>query len=559
MRSIRAKITILNVIAISIALIVAAVIASVSIATFAHSSTEQTVELLCQTGKNNLNYYFKSVEQSTNTVSTLIENDLEETIKDDDYANSFREHIEYADDVFLEASENTNGVFSYYYRVDLSITDETGGRETGEKGFWYIANEKDGKSVFESHEVSALDESACPWFHKPKAEGKALWLLPYSTDNLDNVYVISYNVPVYRRIGENERRFVGVVGIEISYHTLGDQIKNIKVLQNGYAFIVDKETGLIIYHPFIDLYGKTEEERPITPPEFVKGLQRGDQHIVYKYEGVEKHCHILELSNGMCVVVTVPTSDISNVWFSVVIKIVIAALVLIAIFITVTVLFARRITKPLKDLTVAAEEIDKGNYNVKLDYKGRDEIGILTSTVDRLIQNLGGYIADLNSLAYADALTDVRNKSAFDIVVREVQKRIDEKEEGLQFAIAIFDCDDLKTINDEFGHDKGNVYLRNASHLMCRVFQKSVIYRVGGDEFAIILTDDDFKRRETLKNQFLKKSAEICSFAKEAWEEIRVSVGIATYDPSIDKTVQDVIIHADHLMYANKRDRKKGK
>ena len=557
MKSIRTKISLLNVLAISISLIVATVIASITIASFAHTSSEKTVELSAETGKNNLNYYFKSIEQTVNTISNIIGSDLDERIDDTDLANSYHEHVDYAEMIFKSAADNTNGVYDFYYRVDLSITEATGGKEAGEKGFWFIYSEENER--YEEHVVSPLDESACPWFHEPKQQGKPVWLLPYSTDNLDDVYVLSYNVPIYRTLANNEKSFVGVAGIEISYLTLGEQIKDIKVLEHGYAFLVDNEDGTIIWHPEIDLYGKTAEERPQVPERFLEGLKNKNDHIVYSYNGVTKHCHIIPLGDviGMSIVVAVPEADVNGIWLAVINEIIIAALLIFGLFITVTLLFSRRFTQPLKDLTVAAEQINKGNYNVTLNYNGKDEIGVLTNTVSTLIGNLKGYINDLNSLAYADALTEVRNKSAFDVIVRELQKCIDNEEKGLEFAIAIFDCDDLKGINDAYGHDKGNVYLKNASHLMCRIFQKSVVYRVGGDEFAIILRDADFKNRESLKKAFINKSAEICKLAKEPWEQIRVSVGIAAYDPKIDQSVKDVIIHADHLMYANKRERKK--
>lgn len=260
-------------------------------------------------------------------------------------------------------------------------------------------------------------------------------------------------------------------------------------------------------------------------------------------------------NDKMSVAVCVPLSEVNALWLKVVIQIIIAALVVIAITIVVGIIFARQLTKPLHDLTVAAQEINKGNYDVKLNYKGYDEMGVLTKTVNNLIDNLGGYISDLNALAYADALTSVRNRGAYEIVMRELQKKIDEGEEPV-FAIALFDCDYLKDVNDAHGHDKGNVYLRNSCNLICRIFEHSVVYRIGGDEFVAILQGEDFDNREKLKKQFIAKSAEICAFAKDDYEKIRVSVGIAVYDPKIDKTVEDVAIHADHLMYENKRERK---
>ena len=552
MRSLRLKITLLNVIAVSAALLVATVIGVVSIATFGHESSEQSLRLLCQDGKNSLDDYFDSVEQSAEIVSAMIDDALD----DIDDLNSASEwtttnHIQKADALFAEAIEHTKGVMTYYYRIDPAISNNT-----NELGFWYV----EGENGLEPHTVTPITEDTCIWFNIPKTTGESVWLLPYSTDSIDE-YVISYNVPVYQTKG-SVKTFVGVVGIEISYRTLGQQIKDIKAMESGFAFIVENENGTIIYHPSIDLLGMKEEDRPLTPPEFVKGLKGkkdgyGGRHVEYTFQGVKKHSYILTLNDeGMSVVVCVPISEINDLWLKVVGQILVAALVIVVAAIIVCVLFARHLTKPLKDLTIAAEEINKGNYDVKLDYKGNDEIGLLTTTFNGLIENLGGYINDLNALAYADALTEVRNRSAYEVAIRELQRRIDDGEQ-IEFAIALFDCDDLKCINDEHGHDKGNVYLRNACHLICRIFNKSVVYRIGGDEFVVILQGEDYKNREKLKKHFVSKSAEICKFAKEKFEHVRVSVGLATYDPKIDGSAKDVAIHADHLMYENKRERKK--
>ena len=546
MRSIRTKITTLIIVSMSVSFIAAAIVAGVSIADFGHNSAERELALLAETGKNNLNYYFKSVEQSVNTVSSLIDDDLDR-IPDEDFAASFSQHMERARGIFAEAANHANGVFTYYYRIDPSISDVT-----EEKGFWYI--DLDGKG-FEEHEVSDLSDKSldCVWFYDTKKAGAPIWLAPYVTDNL-NVYVVSYNVPVYRN-----GSFVGVAGIEIDYHTLGEQIDTIKAMNTGYALIIENEGGSIVYHPYIDILSLPKEERPAIPEEFLDNYRRDEHHCTYTFQGVRKHCYWLKLSNGMSIVVAVPEAEVNKTWVNMTLIIVFVSLGVIALFTVLTILSSRRIVKPLRDLTRAAEEIDKGNYDVKLDYKGDDEIGALTETFNKLIRDLDGYIGDLTSLAYADALTSVNNKSAFDIAVEEMQKRIDDPDDDPRFAIAILDCDDLKTINDAHGHDKGDIYLRNSCHFICRVFAKSVVYRVGGDEFAIILQGDDYQNRERLRETFVSRSREICAFAKQPWENVKVSIGIADYDPAIDSNVHDVMVHADHLMYTDKRIRKKQK
>ena len=554
MHSIQTKTTLLNVIAISVALSVATVISVVSVANFGHESSEKTMALQCETSKNNLNYYFKSVEQSVNTVSSLINSSLDEVGDFTTTTNdAFLAQMDYAEKIFTDSAENANGVLTYYYRIDPSISNlYKGGDEAKAQkalGFYY---EKTNGKTFEWYPPSDLEDPNLDlyWFVQPKESKKALWLAPYITDNL-GAYVVSYNVPVI-----HNTKFVGVIGIEISYAMLGEQIQDVRIQKTGYAYIIDNNQGKIIYHPTIDLIKNPEDKNLITPKKVEEVIHSDEHHFVYTYEGVEKHAYWLELGNGMDIVVCVPVSEIHSTWVKLIVEIVIAAVVIIAAFVFITIIYSRHFTKPLRDLTKAAEEINAGNYTIKLDYHGDDEMAILTTTVNKLIDHLGGYISDLNSLAYSDALTSVRNKSAYDIFERELQERIDNPEDTPEFAIAMLDCDDLKVINDTYGHDKGDVYLKNSSHLICRVFQHSPVFRIGGDEFVLILQNEDLKNWEKLRQHFIEKSAEITAFAREPWEKICVAVGIAVYDPKIDKTVEDVLNRADHLMYENKHERK---
>ena len=249
-------------------------------------------------------------------------------------------------------------------------------------------------------------------------------------------------------------------------------------------------------------------------------------------------------------------TEINETMSQLILQVIISAIVVTALFVLLTIFITRRITRPLRRLIKAAEQIDEGNYDVKLDYDEKDEIGALSRTFNRLIGHLKDYIEDLNSLAYGDALTHVRNKGAFDIYVQELQSRVDDPEQTPEFAIAMLDCDELKGINDKYGHEKGDVYLKNSSRLICRVFKNSPVFRIGGDEFVVVLQGEDYEKRDELVKYFIEKSAEITSFAKNPWEEIRVAIGVAEYDKRFDPIVADIVKRADHLMYENKRFRK---
>lgn len=235
-----------------------------------------------------------------------------------------------------------------------------------------------------------------------------------------------------------------------------------------------------------------------------------------------------------------------------------AALGVLAASSIFTMYYTKHITKSLEELTEAAEQVDKGNYNIALDYSGNDEVGRLTSTFKRLTAHMKENITTLNRRAYIDALTSVRNKWAYASFIDDLQTCLDADDGNMQFAVGVFDCDDLKVINDKYGHDKGDIYLKTASSLMCRIFKRSPVFRIGGDEFSVILQNDAFQDRDGLIREFRNAMAEVNASADNPWEQVRVSFGIAEYDAEQDGAIIDVVRRADKNMYENKRTRKTG-
>ena len=535
MKSIRTKTTLLTVCAIIVTMTIATLLGMVAIRNIGTQSAEQILLLLCESGEKNLDSYFNSVKQSVEMVAAYVESDLEETPLSD-----LKAHLNRAREIFQKITYKSIGVLTYYYRIDPTVS--------AARGFWYVNLDGNGFIEHEPTDITRYDTSDTSqlvWFTVPKATGKPIWQPPYITDNLD-VQVLSYNMPIYK-----DGAFIGVVGIELDYTTMAEQVNNIRLYENGYAFINDPE-GNLVYHPRMDVTAMVE--KPVTPT----GVVSEGKFTRYTFDGVEKQAVWLPLTDGMRLNVTVPVSEINAGWHRWVNQIIIVSIVLLVIFILITLRFTDHITRPLRELTWAAEQVDAGDYDCQLTYRGDDEVGKLTHTFRNLIAHLKVYISGLNDLAYADALTSVRNKGAFEIYLRELQVKVDESDAPVQFAVGIFDCDDLKTVNDQNGHDKGDIYLKTASHLICHVFEHSPVFRIGGDEFAAILQNDDFHNREALTRLFARRSAEACAATDRSWEKVRVAMGIAVYDPKIDEHVDDVVHRADKLMYEDKRSRKAG-
>ena len=150
--------------------------------------------------------------------------------------------------------------------------------------------------------------------------------------------------------------------------------------------------------------------------------------------------------------------------------------------------------------------------------------------------------------ARLDDLTGIRNKNAFHELVDSIEKSIESGEKVQPFGIVMCDLNDLKQMNDTRGHSFGDEALQSASRMICDVFKHSPVFRVGGDEFVVVLGGSDFKQREKLLKQF-----------RESSESNRVSrtgpviaSGMAIWHSDKKETFDDVFKRADQKMYKNK-------
>lgn len=155
-------------------------------------------------------------------------------------------------------------------------------------------------------------------------------------------------------------------------------------------------------------------------------------------------------------------------------------------------------------------------------------------------------LANARIRANTDALTGVRNKMAYSEAEADLNRHL-QKQGGTPFAIAICDVNGLKQVNDTMGHKAGDEYLRKASMMICDLFRHSPVFRIGGDEFAVILTNRDYEQREELLSEIHHRSAENIGTG-----EAVVACGIAVFDPEKDHDVQSVYDRADERMYQEK-------
>ena len=144
-----------------------------------------------------------------------------------------------------------------------------------------------------------------------------------------------------------------------------------------------------------------------------------------------------------------------------------------------------------------------------------------------------------------DALTGVKNRHAY----LEAIERLDDEsadDAARKYAITILDVNDLKKVNDTDGHKAGDEYLRDACRVICRIFKHSPVFRIGGDEFAVISQGDDYDNIDELMRQMNERNGEAVRTGG-----IVIACGMAKREG--DSSTATVVERADGQMYENKR------
>lgn len=152
-----------------------------------------------------------------------------------------------------------------------------------------------------------------------------------------------------------------------------------------------------------------------------------------------------------------------------------------------------------------------------------------------------------------DTLTNIYNRKGFYHKLKHIQK----VNVGLG-AICMIDTDNLKPINDNYGHDVGDVYLKQIATLLMQLANDhNVIARIGGDEFIIVLYNYASVSQLNMMIDDIRKlqNGHVLKVNDDLIIDLKFSLGVAYY-PEDGKNFEELIKIADDKMYVNKHDRK---
>lgn len=152
--------------------------------------------------------------------------------------------------------------------------------------------------------------------------------------------------------------------------------------------------------------------------------------------------------------------------------------------------------------------------------------------------------------AYTDELTQLSNRRYCSEYMEKIKN-----EKILKYAVICFDLNNLKTVNDTYGHAKGDVLIKSAADVISETFKEyGIVGRMGGDEFIAILTDFDEKAMKSLMDNFITN----IKVKNQKIPDLNLSIayGYALSDEKEEKDIEKIYQKADDRMYKNKKQYK---
>jgi diguanylate cyclase (GGDEF)-like protein len=177
---------------------------------------------------------------------------------------------------------------------------------------------------------------------------------------------------------------------------------------------------------------------------------------------------------------------------------------------------------------------------------GKEEEGIvkaLAAQAGLALEN-----ATLYELATLDGLTRLFQRRYFEAIAELEWKRVIRHKHPL--SILMIDLDQFKSINDTYGHDKGDLVLRKTAQILksaCR--EEDIVARYGGEEFIILLAETDMEGTRAVGQRIHEGIRKLYVLPDRT---ITVSIGVASYPTSNATDVNTLIKYADQALYQAK-------
>lgn len=369
----------------------------ISVRESTRTASEESGEILTlqtQQMAGDLDAQFSLISQSVDTLASICMKqltDFEQFKTNPQYEKDYTDSLR---DVLLNFAENTDGALTCYIRYNPEFTEPTSG---------IFFTRDDDKSAFSS--VTPTDFSIYDpddlthvgWYYIPVNNQKPTWMDPYLNENI-NVYMISYVIPLF--IDDTS---VGIVGMDIDFTKIQDNVKDVKFFDTGYAFLTNAENN-ILYHPKLETGTEAASDTKYGMKQvagFLEDTKKADKVQSFTCSGKKYNGAYAVLNNGMKVGSCVPEREVVSAATATAYKILIGFVVALVLSLCIGLCFSLYVTKPLKTVTdiiqSTADLNFQSNDTIHQLCKRKDETGKMALAVQNMQQHIRELVMQIES------------------------------------------------------------------------------------------------------------------------------------------------------------------
>ena len=261
------------------------------------------------------------------------------------------------------------------------------------------------------------------WYQIPRELGKLEWSEPYFDEGAGNILMSTCSVPFYREAG-GKRQLQGVVTADISLDSLTELVSSVKVLKTGYATLLSRN-GMVLAHPLKNAV-MNETSFSMAEAQHDPAMRKLGQKMIRGESGFILHKNLMGVrswiyyapvrSTGWTLAVVFPETELLENVRRLSMTMAAMGFVSILLLIAAVVYIASTITKPLRLLALATDEIASGNFDVDLPpVRSKDEVGMLAHDFQVMKEKLKEYIKNLTETTAAKERIQSELKMATDI------------------------------------------------------------------------------------------------------------------------------------------------
>jgi diguanylate cyclase (GGDEF)-like protein len=479
-------------------------------------------------------------------------------------------------------------------------------------GNYYATDDFGNRTQLLKVEKPAFDPRTRPWYQEAIAAKQRVWTKIYPGFTSGTVFLAA-SQPLYDSTG----KLLGVSGVDISLLGIQKFLAETPVSSNGAVFVVEKSGMLVASSTqealFRQVIGGTPQRLNVVDSQnslisstarFIaqqtggfRNIQR-TQKFQFNIDGKQQFVQVLPIAGerglDWSIVIVVPEADVMSRIHVGTLSTALFCLTAALIVILLNSVISRWLSRSIKNLNEASQNIARGDFGQKIADPGIQEFSILANSFDQMsqeiqqsrrqleeysrsleqkvqerTQDLEAEIArravmemelqaanrELEEMAYLDGLTHIANRRQFDERLQQEWRRM--QRDNLPLSLIICDIDYFKQFNDAYGHIEGDGCLRRVAQAVhaCARRAGDLSARYGGEEFVALLpnTPNAGAMQVAKSIQKLVQSLQIPHIRSEVSHAVTLSFGVATIIPSERNTPEELILRADRALYKAKQ------